>query len=158
MFIHVVITYNYKCHDGVFYPVLTKSIDSVRYFVTSKTRKRKNTLACKVFTQKHKGKHSEPQKNISFNPGPKKVKNLKIFHPKDRPHISVEKHTELIPGAMSMLTTVLAIPFIRVGGGGGGGGGLETLSMNALQLGTFKNVLACLNSTIKGGMRLLAFC
>ena len=39
MFIHVVITYNYKCHDGVFYPVLTESIDGVRYFVAPKTRK-----------------------------------------------------------------------------------------------------------------------
>ena len=62
MFIHVVITYNYKCHDRVFYPVLTESVDGVRYFVAPKTRKRKNTLGCKVVTQKHKAKHSEPQK------------------------------------------------------------------------------------------------
>ena len=76
---HVVITYNYKCrHDGVFYPVLTESIDGVRYFVTPKTRKRKNTLACKVGTQKHKAKHSEPPKinHSILDPKSKKFKNF----------------------------------------------------------------------------------
>ena len=72
MFIDVVITYNYKCHDGVFYPVLTESIDGVRYFVAPKTRKRKNTLGCKVVTQKHRAKHSEPPKINHLILDPKK--------------------------------------------------------------------------------------